>query len=404
MGDINFALLQPVDTGAQVLQGFNTGMAMVKQVQTRSALSSYLQNPDDPQAYNALAYYDPFSAATIQNQRLQQRKVMLDDQDRQRQRTLGGMAASGDAAGARTAALQAGDLDLASKFGELGDADRKRAAEFWKDAGPVAYRLKQTKDPAERQALWAQARPILEANGAEASLLDKFDPTNDTQLDAAITTSQTVEQLIEQGKITWHQQGEQPSFATDSMGRPVGTQNPYANGGASPPPASTGGSADARGNRNNNPLNLTKSDFTTSQPGYAGTDGGGRYAKFESPEAGMAAGQKLLGSYLQRGFNTPAKIIERWAPASENGATSTANYIAFVSHRAGLAPDQPVSPEQVPALMQAMQEFENGGRVGGQRRVASVGGTPHVSSKAEFDKLPSGTPFIAPDGSHRVKP
>jgi hypothetical protein len=34
----------------------------------------------------------------------------------------------------------------------------------------------------------------------------------------------------------------------------------------------------------------------------------------------------------------------------------------------------------------------------------SVGAAPHVASKAEFDALPSGTPFVAPDGSHRVKP
>jgi hypothetical protein len=115
------------------------------------------------------------------------------------------------------------------------------------------------------------------------------------------------------------------------------------------------------GLRNNNPLNLTESEFTRAQPGFAGTDSGGRYAKFETPEAGMAAGQHLLGSYLQRGFDTPAEIIERWAPAKENGS-ATANYVSYVAKRLGIGAHDPVSPDQVPVLMEAMAEFENGGR------------------------------------------
>lgn len=397
--EINWNLLQPVDTGALVGQGFQTGMAMVKHVQTQNALKSYLASPDDPQAYNALAYLDPGAASTIQQQRLLQRKVMLDQQDRERAVSLGELAVS-NPRGAHDEAVASGDFDLAKQFGEMDDANRKRGAEFWQQAGPIAFKLKQTNDPQQRQELWAQARPILESQGADPAMLDKFDPTNDTQLDAAVTLSQKISDLIDQGKITWHQQGEQPSFATDSMGRPVGSQNPYA--GAGQPAASTG--EGARGDRNNNPLNLTKSDFTTSQPGYAGTDNGGRYAKFGTPEAGMQAGHQLLASYLQRGFDTPTEIVGRWAPASENGDASTANYIAYVSRRLGISPNQPLTQDQIPVLAEAMAEFENGGQKGGQRRVASVGGVPHVGSKAEFDKLPSGSLFIAPDGSKRRKP
>lgn len=406
MAEIRFDLLQPVDTGAQVQQGFATGMAMVKEIQKRNALGAYLKNPDDPNAYGALAYLDPQTAADAQRQHLLQRKDLLDQQDRERAAALGDLA-SRDPAGAREEALRAGDFDLAKTFGDLDAEQQKKTADFWSKAGPVAFRLKQTADPQARMALWQQARPILEAEGAPPHLLDNFDPTNDTQLEAAITTAQTVSQLIDQSKITWHQQGEQPSFATDFMGRPIGTKNPYGagggNGGGTPAPSPGAGNGAPRGLRNNNPLNLTKSDFTQSQPGFAGTDSGGRYARFDSPEAGMAAAQRLLGSYIQRGFDTPAKIIERWAPASENGATATANYIAYVSRRAGLAPDQALTPDKIPDVMAAMSEFENGGRAGGQRRVAATGGAPHVASKADYDKLPNGTPYIAPDGSRRVK-
>ncbi len=71
MGDIRWDILQPIDPGAQVQQGFATGMALVKRAQTQHALSAYLQNPDDDRAYNALAAYDPQAAAGLRDQRAQ---------------------------------------------------------------------------------------------------------------------------------------------------------------------------------------------------------------------------------------------------------------------------------------------------------------------------------------------
>lgn len=229
MPEIAWQLLQPVDTGAQVQQGFATGMAMVKQVQTANALRSYLTSPDSHDAYSALAYLDPQTAAAAQQQHLTRQKALREQQDRQRAVALGELAVV-DPAGAREEALAAGDFDLAKTFGELSEAEQKKTAEFWQQAGSLAFQLKQTPDPQARMALWAEARPILEAQGSPKRLLDGFDPTNDTQLQAAITTSQKIGDLITQSRVTWHQQGEQPSFATDYMGRPVGSQNPYADG------------------------------------------------------------------------------------------------------------------------------------------------------------------------------
>jgi hypothetical protein len=59
MSEINFSLLNPVDVGALTQQGFATGAAIVKHVQTQNALHNFVSNPDDPQAYNALAAFDP---------------------------------------------------------------------------------------------------------------------------------------------------------------------------------------------------------------------------------------------------------------------------------------------------------------------------------------------------------
>jgi hypothetical protein len=248
MSEINFSLLQPVDVGALTQQGFATGMALVKHVQTQGALKSYLANPNDPNAYSALAALDPQAAQAIQRQEALRRQEEARVAEQQRRQSIGAQYASGDTAGARTAAIGAGDFDLVEQFGKLDDDSRKRSVSFWTAAAPLAYKLRQIADPQQRKQLFEAAKPQLLAQGADEATLSQFDPTNDTALDAVITTGQKVSDLIDQGKITWHQQGEQPSFATDSMGRPIGTQNPYAGGGASPAPSPAPAAASAVGN------------------------------------------------------------------------------------------------------------------------------------------------------------
>jgi hypothetical protein len=172
-----------------------------------------------------------------------------------------------------------------------------------------------------------------------------------------------------------------------------------------PPPATMSpaggvpGRLAPRGIRNNNPLNLTMSPFTRSQQGFTGTDSGGRYATFDSPEDGLLAARSLLGSYAKRGFDTPAEIIGRWAPRQENGA-STGNYVNSVSGRLGIGPNDTVPANRYGDLVSAMSDFENGRR--GTVRVATA--PTKIGSKAEYDALPSGAMFIAPDGTRRRKP
>lgn len=119
--------------------------------------------------------------------------------------------------------------------------------------------------------------------------------------------------------------------------------------------------AQPRGIRNNNPGNIEDGPFARSLPGYAGSDG--RFARFETPEAGNQAAPRLLASYVQRGFNTPNSIINRWAPPSDNNPTQA--YASYVAQRLGIGPDDVVSEAQIPLLAQAISEFENGQRVGG---------------------------------------
>jgi hypothetical protein len=128
---------------------------------------------------------------------------------------------------------------------------------------------------------------------------------------------------------------------------------------------SSGGTGASRADRNNNPGNIEDGSFAKGLPGYAGGDG--RFAKFESPEAGQAAQTKLLGSYGRRGYNTVDKVVGRWSPQADasNPSGSTANYARYVAQRLGVQPDQELDledPKVAAEMAMAMYEFESGNR------------------------------------------
>lgn len=122
-----------------------------------------------------------------------------------------------------------------------------------------------------------------------------------------------------------------------------------------------------RGIRNNNPLNIEAGGFTQSQPGYAGSDG--RFAKFDTPEGGLGAANKLLDVYQNKhGLNTVAGIVGRWAPTSDGNNVSA--YATNVAKQLGIGPNDPIPPEMRPKLIAAMGQHENGRPI----QVAALGG------------------------------
>lgn len=124
---------------------------------------------------------------------------------------------------------------------------------------------------------------------------------------------------------------------------------------------SSGGTS--RGERNGNPGNIKDGPWAKAQPGYIGSDG--TFAKFE-PGAGAAAQERLLAeNYVAKGYDTPSKIVNRYAPAGENSGASISNYIGYVARKLGIGANDRISPAQVPALAQAMREFETGNTGGG---------------------------------------
>ncbi len=141
-------------------------------------------------------------------------------------------------------------------------------------------------------------------------------------------------------------------------------------GGGAQPPAD--GGRQPRGIRNNNPGNIEDGAFAKSLPGYAGSDG--RFARFNTMQDGISAGGKLLDSYASRGVVTPAQIINRWAPPSDNNPTQA--YAQYVADRLGIGINDPVPANRRAEAFQAINEFENG------NRGPSQGGGPRVVAAA----------------------
>jgi hypothetical protein len=89
-----------------------------------------------------------------------------------------------------------------------------------------------------------------------------------------------------------------------------------------------------RGYRNNNPGNIRLNPYIQWEGQIDGEDQS--FVKFQSMSFGIRALMKLLINYQKRGFNTISKIINRYAPPSEN---NTSNYIGIISRKIGISKD-----------------------------------------------------------------
>ena len=163
------------------------------------------------------------------------------------------------------------------------------------------------------------------------------------------------------------------------------------------PVGGAGASGVPRGIRNNNPLNIEAGSFTQSMPGFQGSDG--RFAKFETPEQGMAAADALLMRYGMQGRNTIQAIVSKWAPASDGN--DVGGYAARVATAMGVRPDEPIPMEDATTrqrLAQAMAAVEVGPRAA-QMLVQRGTGLP-VTGGAQPGKAwargPDGNPVQVP--------
>ena len=119
---------------------------------------------------------------------------------------------------------------------------------------------------------------------------------------------------------------------------------------------------EARGLRNNNPLNIRRSG--DKWQGLRAQQEDKEFFQFSEMKWGWRAAFRLLchtyyGKYKLR---TIRAIINRWAPPKEN---NTSNYIKHVAERTGIVPDQELGDPQTHAgewllIAIAMAVVENG--------------------------------------------
>ncbi|QWT56383.1 internal virion protein D [Enterobacter phage EV136_1] len=151
-----------------------------------------------------------------------------------------------------------------------------------------------------------------------------------------------------------------------------------------------------RGIRNNNIGNIRVSK--DQWEGATGDDGS--FVTFDTPDSGVRALAKNLMSYGRQGYDSIEKIINRWAPPSEN---DTQSYIDSVVAATGIPATQSIdltNPDVLASLSEAIGYHETGSRydpevykLGVSRALSGAGGitpkTPPVSANV-FDALTEG--------------
>lgn len=119
----------------------------------------------------------------------------------------------------------------------------------------------------------------------------------------------------------------------------------------------------SRGLRNNNVGNIraVKSNKWQGKiPIEKNTDAGKSFEQFVSVAYGIRAMLILIGNYINGGFNTIEKVINKYAPPVEN---NTKKYIDYVAKKTGVSKDTVISELDYGMqlnLCRAIIEYENG--------------------------------------------
>lgn len=124
---------------------------------------------------------------------LQSEQAKMDAAAR-RESTLGGIgraAAGGDGAGARRMALEAGAFDIIDKLDSMDDAQRTRTLEVTRSVAPVIASLKQVPPAMRKQAAMA----VLPSRGLTPEQIDALD-LSDVGIDAKIGEAMTITEYL----------------------------------------------------------------------------------------------------------------------------------------------------------------------------------------------------------------
>ncbi len=109
--------------------------------------------------------------------------------------------------------------------------------------------------------------------------------------------------------------------------------------------------------RNNNPLNMI--DNGINWQGLDSPRNDGKMLRFQSPYHGCRAAALDLAHKIQRGLNTPFKIIEVWAPVSDGN--DPVSYADKVARNMGITRNTTVTTDAVGDLVFWMSQVEGDG-------------------------------------------
>lgn len=118
-----------------------------------------------------------------------------------------------------------------------------------------------------------------------------------------------------------------------------------------------------RGIRNNNPGNIKMTNPRQGWSGSVASPTDSTFEQFHYYVYGLRAMAKLIRNNISRGYDTPNKLISRWAPASDNNPTSA--YVGAVAAALAIGPDDRLNGDKatVRLLAEVIEEFENGMQV-----------------------------------------
>ncbi len=155
-----------------------------------------------------------------------------------------------------------------------------------------------------------------------------------------------------------------------------------------------------RGIRNNNPGNLNY----VGQTGATKESGpGGRFAVFETAEAGLEALAVQIKRYANAGMDSIRAIVEKYAPKGEN---NTEAYIANVAKKFGVSDTTRLdfaNKETMANMMSAITQYENGqnpytrdmiiaAAARGAEHTGKFGGPVKIEQKTEIKVIGASNP------------
>lgn len=131
MSGVNWNLGVMPDVGQNALAAFKQGQQEGQQAKAKNAMAAYATNPDDPNALNALAPYNPEYV-------VKRKQEMHEQTQANDEKQLIGAALNGDPVARHRLAYVNSEIYL-----KLGDQDKKQLADLYEKVGQGAWNILQ---------------------------------------------------------------------------------------------------------------------------------------------------------------------------------------------------------------------------------------------------------------------